>query len=73
MTTAARAPGRGGEKDSDKIEGEEDDDSEEKEEDKEEEEKKGEKMAPVWFHLDFPGGRPAGMRAVFTFLKRSLA
>lgn len=62
----------GGEKDGDKKEDEEDEDEGK---DKEEEAKKAEaeaKMAPVWFHLDFPGGKPSGLRAVYSYLKKSL-
>jgi leucyl aminopeptidase len=30
------------------------------------------KLAPIWFHLDFPGAKPSGMRAVYSYLKRTL-
>ena len=69
--------GNGANKDNGKGKEEEEDDDDDDEEvvvvDGEEgSSTNGDKLAPIWFHVDFPGGKPAAMRAVYSYLKKCL-
>jgi leucyl aminopeptidase len=48
------------------------DGEEEEEGESEESDGVGGAMAPIWMHVDFPGGKPGGMRAVYAWIQRLL-
>tara|TARA_A100001035_G_scaffold21109_1_gene14284 strand:- start:30 stop:839 length:810 start_codon:yes stop_codon:yes gene_type:complete len=60
--------GQTGKKDDD----DDDDDDDDEEEEEKEKEKEDDMLAPIWHHIDFPGGKPGAMRAVYSYLQTKL-